>query len=86
MACITYLYKVIENDNEVIYKFGGLNDDEGDSMGLLRFNRKTEELSELRRYNGLYKDRADLFYRQACFCFVKLYKSGKYPSFSCREI
>ncbi|QJD83274.1 hypothetical protein [Cohnella herbarum] len=85
MSWSTYLFKEIENDEEVIYYFSPNKNDLKENMGKIRLDKTAEMISELKPYsgdNGPY----GFYIKQAGYCLAKCFKNGEYPETVSRYI
>ncbi|MDQ0193294.1 hypothetical protein J2T20_001643 [Paenibacillus wynnii] len=85
MSWSTYLYKEIDNEDEVIYKFTPNLSDHEDLMGKIKLNKITNMISELEPYKGD-TEASEFYYNQACYCLANCYKNKEYPDKVSRHI
>jgi hypothetical protein len=77
MSWSTFLFKEFEDEETVIYKFGAKYEGEGDKMGKIQLNKKTEIVTELTPYTGE-NGGANFRFNQAGYCIAKCYRENKY--------
>ncbi|WP_120980142.1 hypothetical protein [Cohnella endophytica] len=85
MSWSTYLFKELENEEEVIYYFSPDKNDLKESMGKIRLDKKAEMILEIKPYIGD-KGSSHFYFNQAGYCLAKCFNNGEYPETVSRHI